>query len=250
MIDASIMTGHERVALQFSGGKDSLALAYLLRPYWDRIAFYHVDTGDLLPEMVEIVRGVEAIVPDFRRIETNPRAWSGVYGEPSDLVATANTPAGVLVGWSERRVVDRLTCCSANIMRPMHDAMIRDGVTLVIRGTKAADLPRLPADDGDTSMGYRLWLPLRDWSHADVMAYLREQNAPICRVYDTMVNAPECATCPAWWSEGRAAYLSKHHPALAASYAARLGAVSRDVDAAHAAMRREMTLLSEAGHAV
>jgi 3'-phosphoadenosine 5'-phosphosulfate sulfotransferase (PAPS reductase)/FAD synthetase len=205
---------HPRAALQFSGGKDSLALVYLLRPHWDKLTIYHVDTGDLLPEVREIVDMVAAMVPDFRRIETDSDRWMASVGMPSDLVPTTSTPAGLAIGASQQRIVDRFDCCAINIMAPMHQRMVEDGVTLVIRGTKRADLARLPHEGGDTGMGYELWLPLLDWSHDDVFAYLKEVGAPICRVYENGVQAPECATCPAWWSEGRAAYLKKYHPAL------------------------------------
>ncbi len=114
-------------------------------------------------------------------------------------------------------------------MIPMHHRMIENGETLVIRGTKRADLARLPAESGDTSMGYELWLPLQDWSYDDVFAYLRSVDAPICRVYEHKVNAPECATCPAWWSEGRTEYLKKYHPDLFNTYRAKLAAVAAEV---------------------
>ncbi len=224
-----MMDGHSRIALQFSGGKDSLAMAYLLRPHWDRLTFYHVDTGDLLPEVREIVDGMAAQVPRFVRINTDSTAWMAAIGLPSDLVPTTSTPAGLAIGASSQRIVDRFDCCASNIMAPMHGRMVVDGVTLVIRGTKRADLARLPHEGGDTGMGYVLWLPLIEWSHADVFAYLREVGAPICRVYDHSVQAPECATCPAWWSEGRAEYLKKHHPGLHATYRAKLAIVAREV---------------------
>jgi phosphoadenosine phosphosulfate reductase len=220
---------HERAAVGFSGGKDSLAVTYLLRPYWDRITFYHVDAGDLLPEVREIVDMVEGMVPDFRRINTDAAAWTHEAGLPSDLVPTTSTPAGMAMGMGSRSLVDRYTCCAANLMLPMHERMLADGVTLAIRGTKRADLPRLPAVSGDVSLGYELWLPLEGWSHDEVFEYLRAVEAPICRVYEHQVNAPECATCTAWWSEGRAAYLSRYHPELYDTYQARLALVAAEV---------------------
>src|SRR5262245_5370823 len=62
---ASILDRHEHIALQFSGGKDSLAVAYLQRPFWDRLTFYHGDSGDLLPEVREIVDQIAALVPQL-----------------------------------------------------------------------------------------------------------------------------------------------------------------------------------------
>lgn len=240
MIDLGPLGRHHRAALQFSGGKDSLALVYLLRPFWERLTLYHVDTGDLLPEVKEIVNRVEESVPDFRRINVSADQWSSVYGLPSDLVPSSNSPVGVEIGASTQRIVGRWDCCAANIMQPMHHRMRQDGVTLAIRGTKRADFARLPASSGDISLGYEVWLPIQEWSHEEVFDYLRSVGAPICRVYEHKVNAPECATCPAWWSEGRAEYLRKYHPDLLASYRVKLDRVSREVTPHWHALQKEM----------
>jgi phosphoadenosine phosphosulfate reductase len=224
-----MLSKNDRVLVAVSGGKDSLAVAYLLRPHWDRLTFYHVDTGDLLPEVREIVDGVEALVPRFVRIEVDSDAFHRNVGLPSDLVPTSCTNAGVTIGASTQRIVDRYDCCASNIMAPMHHRMLADGVSLVIRGTKRADMAKLPAESGPTGGGYDLWLPIVDWSHDDVFAYLREVGAPICKVYQDKVQAPECATCPAWWNEGRNKYLKAHHPGLHARYREKLAAVASEI---------------------
>jgi phosphoadenosine phosphosulfate reductase len=190
---------------------------------------YHCDAGDLLPEVREIVSMVERMVPSFVRINTDAEAWTALHGLPSDLVPTSCTPAGMAMGMSRQRIVDRMDCCAANLILPMHERMLADKVTLAIRGTKRADLARLPAANGDTTCGYELWLPLENWSHAEVFEYLRSVDAPICRVYQHRVNAPECACCTAWWSEGRSAYLSRFHPELYEKYQARLALVAAEV---------------------
>lgn len=235
----TLPSGHDRIALHFSGGKDSLACVHLMRANWDKITLYHVDTGDLLPEIREIVDAVANMVPRFVRINTDSGRWMGDVGLPSDLVPTSSTPMGLMIGESAQRIVDRFECCAQNLWAPMHQKMAQDGITLVIRGTKRADIARLPAENGPTGAGYDLWLPLLDWSHEDVFAYLREVGAPICRVYEHKVNAPECATCPAWWSEGRAAYLKAHHPELHAAYRAKLERVSREIAPHWEALRVE-----------
>lgn len=231
---------HERGALQFSGGKDSLSLVYLLRPHWDKLTFYHVDTGDLLPEVREIVAMVEDMVPDFRRINASARHSMQHVGLPSDLVPTTSTPAGLAIGASKRRIIDRFDCCALNLMLPMHQRMLTDGVTLAIRGTKRADMVRLPAKSGDTSMGYELWLPIQDWSHEKVFAYLQSVGAPICRVYEHKVQAPECATCPAWWNEGRTEYLKKYHPGLYEEYRLNLLALDAEIRPHWTALQHEL----------
>lgn len=239
MIDTTILGSHNRIGLHFSGGKDSLAVAYLLREHWDRLTFYHVDAGDLLPEVREIVDDMERQVPCFVRIASNSRAWGEANGLPSDLVPHTGTLPAKLMG-AKTLISSRYECCGHNLWLPMHARMVEDGISLVIRGTKRCDMPKLPAVSGDTSMGYEIWLPIEDWSHERVFAYLREVGAPLCRVYETMTNAPECATCTAWWTEGRAAYLAKHHPELSAAYRAKLAIVAAEVTPVWASLQAEM----------
>lgn len=54
--DYSRLLRHNRVALMYSGGKDSDVLLDLFRPFLDGITVYHGDAGDLLPEVAEHVR--------------------------------------------------------------------------------------------------------------------------------------------------------------------------------------------------
>jgi phosphoadenosine phosphosulfate reductase len=239
-MDMTPLDRHERIALSFSGGKDSLALAHLLEPHWDRLTFYHVDAGDLLPEVSEIVAQYEKRVPHFVRIKTNSRAWMQAFGMPSDLVPHTATAMGVQIG-GELRLVERWDCCGQNLWMPMHNRMMEDKVTLVIRGTKRCDMKRLPFDGGPTEF-YELWLPLIEWSHAQVFQYLRAVGAPIARVYEHAVNAPECATCPAWLDERRATYL-KAHPDLLAEYSAKLHAVAHMVGPQVDRMKAELEAL-------
>lgn len=239
MISPSILAPHENIALQFSGGKDSLAVAHLLRPYWDRLTFYHVDTGDLLPEVREIVSDMERQVPRFVRIASDSKAWAEVNGLPSDLVPHTGTLPAKMFG-AKTLISGRYECCGHNLWIPMHSRMVADGITLAIRGTKRCDVAKLPAVTGDTSMGYSLWLPIEDWSHDEVFAYLNSVGAPICRVYESAVNAPECATCPAWWTEGRAAYLARYHPELSAIYRRKLAAVAAEIAPVWATLQAEV----------
>ena len=226
----AVMDRHECIAFGLSGGKDSLAVLYLLQDQAHRFTAYHMDTGDLLPEVVEAVEQAKALCPNFVHIRGDVLAWHRANGLPSDLVRDQRGAA--VAPSSGLRMVPRYDCCVANLMRPIWQRMVADGNTLVIRGTKAVDLPRLPVVSGQIVDGVEFLLPLQDWSHAEVFAYLRAEGVPISRVYEHMTNAPECARCPAWLGENRAAYLRQYHPALAADYRARLHAVWREIDPA------------------
>jgi len=220
---------HERIALSVSGGKDSLAVAYLLRNEAHRITAYHLYTGDLLPEVMEIVEHLRGMFPHFVTVRTDAMAWIDAHGLPSDLIPHSQHGIGRSMGEAGTVLVSRYDCCSANLMQPMYERIKADGNTLIIRGTKAADMRRLPVASGESQDGIELWLPLQDWSHEAVFDYLRAVGAPICRVYEHVTNAPECSRCSAWWGEKRAAYLQQYHPALYADYRARMQLVLREL---------------------
>ena len=138
------------------------------------------------------------------------------------------------------RLVGRYDCCWANLMAPFFDRVAEDGNTLLIRGTKRADMARLPARTGDMAGGVELLYPLEDWSHDDVRAYLAARGVELPPMYGRMVNAPECARCTAWWGEGRGAYLAERYPDLHRDYAERMRLVMAEVGVSSAPLAGEL----------
>jgi phosphoadenosine phosphosulfate reductase len=204
---------HDRVALQLSGGRDSIAVLYLLRPWLDRITVYWVNTGAAMPETIALMAQLRTWIPHFVEVLGDQPGHIERFGIPSDLVPTSATPVGRLVSGSIMPAIqDRYTCCINVIMLPMQKAMLADGITLIIRGQKNADKLKSSSRSGTREYGAELLFPIEDWTSADVMAYLRSQGAPIPRFYDTLNSAPDCLTCTAYWEEGHAAYLAQHHP--------------------------------------
>jgi 3'-phosphoadenosine 5'-phosphosulfate sulfotransferase (PAPS reductase)/FAD synthetase len=200
------LSRHKRICLSISGGKDSTAAAFLLRRHWHRLRFYHYDTGDLLPEVRDVVRELAGILPNLTTVRGDIAAAIAANGLPSDLVPHSAHVVGQAMAEGPR-IVGRYDCCWNNLMNPIYQRIRRDGHTLLIRGTKRADMNRLPMRSGQMLDGIELLLPLEDWSNADVMDYLREQGAPVSTAYEHFEDMPECATCSAWWHEKRAAYL-------------------------------------------
>jgi len=231
---------HERIALSFSGGKDSLACAYLLRDYADRITCYHLDTGDLLPEVMDIVEHVRGLYPQFETVQSDVQRWIATHGLPTDLLPHSAHPVAREMGEERTALVPRYDCCHANLMLPLYERIKKDGNSLLIRGVKSVDMARQPYRSGDCPDGIEFWYPIEDWTHADVMAYLRHVEAPICRVYSFVENSPECARCSAWWGERRAAYLQRFHPELFEGYRARMRLVLRELHAPMHHLAREV----------
>jgi phosphoadenosine phosphosulfate reductase len=214
---AQAFNRHERVGLQFSGGRDSTATLYLLRDYWPLLTVYHVDAGDQFPEtraIVQKVRGeVLAAGGRFEVICADVHESRRVHGWPTDLLPADNTPLGRRVAGEELQLVGRYECCARNIMLPMHQRVLADGCTLLIRGQRDSDYSVPPARSGDTAEGIEFLYPVQSWSGDQVEQYLRENGLPVADYYpEGIKRASDCMTCTAWWDDGRAQYLRRFYP--------------------------------------
>lgn len=205
---------HDRIALQLSGGRDSIACLYLMRPWLDRITVYWLNTGAAFPETLAVIEQMRAWVPHFVEIDGDQPGHVARHGIPSDLVPSSHTPIGLLAtGKRAGAIQDRYECCANVIMLPLHHRMLADGITLVIRGQKNADMLKSPIRSGEVGAGGIAYLfPIEDWDAPKVDAYLRAEHAPIPRFYEMLSGAPDCMTCTAYWEHGAAAYLKQHHP--------------------------------------
>jgi phosphoadenosine phosphosulfate reductase len=212
MMDA--LNRHDRIALQVSGGRDSLACLHLMRPYWGRLTVYWCNTGAAFPETVAIMEQVRALVPHFVEVNGNQPDVIASFGLPSDIVPASNTPIGIMGGDSAGPVIqDRYSCCAQVFMLPLHARMVADGITLIVRGQKNADKLKAPIRSGMVDLGIEYLFPIEDWSNRQVMDFLAAEGAPIPRFYEMMSGAPDCMTCSAYWETGTAAYLKRyHHP--------------------------------------
>lgn len=217
-----------RVALNFSGGKDSLACLYLLRPFLEKyISVYWLNTGDGCPETLEVLQQVRQWVPHFIEVRSDVKAWRAVNGMPSDLVPAKGHAIAGLYGMSDTKVSNRFDCCYANLMLPMHQRMVADGINMVIRGTKVSDTGRVPVVGW--AGHYEVVLPVMDWSHTEVFDYLEAVGAPKNAIYEHFkgISAPECMGCTAWWDDGKAGYLKARHPDELPRYRNQLQTIKR-----------------------
>lgn len=224
-----MLTNHKNIALQFSGGKDSLACLYLLKDKLDSITVYWCDTGDSCPETKQVIDEVRKWIPRFKVISSDSRKWRKENGIPSDLVPVCSHFLGVNYGMSDVLISNKFDCCYNNLMLPMHNAMIQDNIDLVIRGTKLSDTGKVPAD-GKTDF-YEIWLPIKDWTHDDVFMFLDEVKAPKNAIYEDFkgISAPECLSCTAWWDDNKTSYLKKYHPEQYNEYNRNLRIISDNV---------------------
>lgn len=230
-----IIERHEKIALQVSGGRDSIACLYLMREHLDRMTVYWVNTGDAFPETLAIIDQVRALAPNFVEISGNQPAVISQFGIPTDLLPQTSTPIGVAAGKSRVLMQDTLSCCARVIMAPLHQRMLDDGITLIVRGQKACDSNRAPFSSGYIENGIEYLFPIEAWSSDDVDGYLAAQGAPVSPFYPQLHSTPDCMTCSGWWTDQRAGYLKANHPEKYAEYQRRLGIICTET-AAHIAM--------------
>ena len=225
----TILSRHERIALQVSGGRDSIACLYLLQPYWNRLTVYWLDTGSAYPETVSLMERIKAMVPSFVRVEGRQPQTIADWGMPTDILPASSTPMGVSASGHGVPMQDRYSCCLRSIMLPMHERMLADGITLIVRGQKTADRLKSPVRSGDVHDGIEYLFPIEEWSPRQVMQFLREKDAPIPRFYEMLNGAPDCMTCSAYWEEGAMAYLKRYHHAQYQQNLERLEQINRAV---------------------
>lgn len=237
-----IVDRHERIALQLSGGRDSIACLYLMKPYWDRLTVYWLDAGAAYPETVAFMRDIEKEVPRFVRIQGQQPQMIEQWGMPTDILPASATPMGVTGSGGGTLMQDRYSCCLRSIMLPMHAKMIEDGITLIVRGQKNADRLKSVLRSGDVENGIEYLFPIEDWDTRKVMTYLREQKAPIPRFYEMLNSAPDCMTCTAYWEEGAMHYLHRYHHEQFKENRERLDVIRQQVDQHIYAFNKEFSL--------
>jgi phosphoadenosine phosphosulfate reductase len=212
---------NERAALQFSGGKDSLALLYLARPHLKRITVYFAETGAVFPHVRQHVEETCRRLGATLKIVLPPRHVAvhvDQVGLPSDIVPVEATleMRPYLRSPAPQLLQSYMRCCGAMIFDPLEQAMRRDGHTIVLRGSKRGDR-RAGADASHWEKGIEYRSPLWNWSDERVMGFLAEQGATLPRHYAAVPDSLDCWLCTAHLAphgEAKLRWIRENHPEL------------------------------------
>ena len=195
-------------ALQFSGGKDSLATLHL----WDAMhgldstLVMWVNTGQAYDEVIEVMRKTKARVPHFLEIKSDVTASIKRHGYPSDIVPIINTSIGLATNPTFRgpMIQSWASCCGENIWAPLHQAVMDRGIKCVVRGQRTDELMTSPIQSGFVDQfGIEYIMPLETWSAAEVFQYLRENNIDSPEYYAKgETTSRDCWSCTAYMHHG------------------------------------------------
>lgn len=199
-----------KVALQFSGGRDSLALLYLMKPWWDETLVTWTNTGAAYTSTIELMNNIRSLVPHFLEIKTNQPMQVALYGYPTDVVPLHCTFGGhAYHGPKNIMLQDSFSCCNANIWQPMHEAMKRRGITTILRGQRRGERYKNPLPGGTVVDGITVLYPIEGWTTQRVDWFLKDNNVEIPSYYATELKSHDCWSCTGYLDEdgGRIANL-------------------------------------------
>lgn len=206
---------HEKVALMFSGGKDSLACLHLVKDYLDKVLVVWVNTGANFPEIEQMMREVKSIVTHFHEIKTDQPSSIKSKGYPVDVVPVNYTLLGQSVtSIKDFKVRSYFECCSENFWIPCDAEMRKLGVTGIIRGQRNSEAHRAPIKSGHIENGIEYYLPIESWKDSEVIDYLRSKDVVINERLSMAHSSLDCWNCTAYMAESaeRFKYIKKNHP--------------------------------------
>lgn len=236
-----LIAAHEKVALQFSGGKDSLACLYLLEPWWHKTWIVWVNTGAAYPETLAQMATVRKTVPHWIEVFTDQPRGIAQHGLPADIVPIAATDFAVSMGSTPRvRLQTWVSCCHRHIWQPLEQATLETGATLIVRGQKKSDRMRSPVRDGDVLSGLTYCLPLQEWSDKDVLDFLRDRGIELPAAYAWADTSLDCWSCTAFITERQ-----RELEHLPARYPEKWGEVRRRLRLIHDTVNDEQATLRE-----
>ena len=244
-----IFDRHHVAALQFSGGKDSLACLWLLERFWTRMHVVWANSGDAFPETVALMNRVRDMVPHFIEVRSDQPSQIKEFGFPTDVLPVRNHPGVMHVLHPHPRppLQSFYACCRDNLWTPMQQKLDQLGATLIIRGQRTSEVQHSPVRSGDILDGIEYLFPIEDWTGDQVREYVAAKPLGLPAHYAYVDTSLDCMHCTGHLFEniGKRRYMAEKHPDQHAEVSRRLEVISNEIagdvrhlDAARAAPER------------
>lgn len=190
--------------LQFSGGKDSRALLHMFKDQLESIIVAWCDSGAAHDETVIDMQKIAKKVPHFLIVRGNQPKQVEQNGYPSDVVPINYTPLGrnLVKSAGEFKVQSTFDCCSANVWKPLHNAVTMLGIKTVIRGQRNDEVySNKSVTDGKVVDGITYRAPLANWTEAQVFEYLKKNAVSVPDYYKSEGHGRDCWSCTGYLSQ-------------------------------------------------
>jgi phosphoadenosine phosphosulfate reductase len=192
-------------AIQFSGGKDSLACLYLYRERWDTTYVVWLDTGAAYPEMVEYMEKWKQRLPHFIHVKSDQPSNVRERGWPVDVLPVENTLVGRMITGNDGPLMQSyLDCCAVNIWVPLYNACKKLGIRYLVKGQRGDDRRKSLAVDGQVVDGIQYVMPIQGWTEEQVFKYLKDVEADMPPGYGMgEKTGRDCWNCTAYLDDNR-----------------------------------------------
>lgn len=204
---------HKKVAVAYSGGKDSTVLLDLCKPYRDRFTLVWINTGFAFPHIEEHVLNV---AKDYNFIEVGHdlmQTWD-TYGLPVKVAPLEHLPQLKGAGAKKPFMQPWIACCSRR-MESATAALLKAGFTDLLTGQRAADgfkcLSPIQNDKG-LNIHAAIW----NWSDEMIKHHITHNQLKLPAFSSDTDSSMECWICPYMPDEGRMAFIKRRHPEYAA----------------------------------
>ena len=198
---ASFFARHERICFQFSAGKDSAAVLWLLESYWSQMDVVWMNPGDCYPETYTYMQRMAKMLPRFRSVLGAQHEDIKLHGHPVDIVPLSMTAKGRSITSRPGLLVRPYTeCCWNNMWKPMQDFVMRGGYSGVIRGQKLYDRMKNPLPSGVIVNDVEYFYPIDDWTDQRVFDFLGEDRVPPSYKRG-LKSSLDCMSCTAYTHE-------------------------------------------------
>ena len=214
---------NRRIALSFSGGKDSAACLKLLRPQLRNITVVWCNPGNPFPAMRAYMDRIAASVPHFVEVTGDLLTFQERYGYAVDTLPIWSTSLGqeIAATSTPHTFTSPFHCCHENMWVPLHNYLRKEGFDCIIRGQKKVDAKQnRQARVEGAREGVEFIYPLDDWTDGEVLAYLGPEDMPPF-YREGARSSQDCRTCLAYEQENpqRLRFLKRVDPAAYAELA-------------------------------
>ena len=230
----AIFATHAQICLFSSGGKDSLTLMHLLRPWQHSVTILHNDMDNGWPG---VTQNLCALAQDWgfsQPIITHPSltidAYIAEFGYQTEMVPieadTVIMPAAPY-GDGSLRVSSFWHCELVRCIMPLFQLALTLSPSAIVTGSRATDGPAFAAmghrtTDAKEMWGFERYNPLLEWNSAEIYAYIDALGIPLPEHYQwkrlngDKYQFPDCMRCtfaPEHWQ-----LLKEHYPEVYQQY--------------------------------